>query len=97
MKTLVLILCMTLVIALAGCEDTYSGATGNNNNGGNAGNNGGGGGGGTNPTANLKTFALNNCNAATNGEPMAINGASFPPSATEDPTQSIYTRNCLNQ
>lgn len=92
MKTLVLILCMTLVIALAGCEDTFSGATGNNGNGGNN-----GGGGGSNPTANLKTFALNNCNAATNGEPMAINGASFPPSDIKDPTQSAYTRNCLNQ
>lgn len=94
MKTLILILCMTLLIALAGCDSTFNGATANNNNGGG---NGGNGGNGSNPGANLKTFVLNNCGTVTNGDPMAINGAVFPPNDTEDPTQSVYTRNCLNQ
>jgi len=94
MKTLLITLCLACVLILAGCsgdKDVSIGNNGGNDNG--NGNNGGGG----NTGDNLQTFVLNNCGGVTDGQPMAINGAMFPANDTEDPTQSIYTRNCLNQ
>lgn len=97
MKTVLITLCLACLLILGGCSDDKNVTINNNgNNGAGNGDNGGNGGGG-NTGDNLQTFVLNNCGGVTDGEPMAINGAMFPANDTEDPTQSIYTRNCLNQ
>lgn len=92
MKTLLITLCLACLLVVGGCSDDKDVTLNNGSNG-----NGNTPGNPDNPGANLQTFVLNNCGMVADGDPMAINGAMFPPNDTEDPTQSIYTRNCLNQ
>lgn len=97
MKSLLITLCLGCLLFLGACSDDDNVDLGNNNSSSNGGGGNSGQDSGNNPDANLQKFVLNNCGKTSNDEPLAINGATFPDNETEDPTQSAYTRNCLNQ
>lgn len=90
MKALLIALSVAGVIAMAGCSD----GDGNVDLPGNGNVDNGNGGGGD--AGNLQTFVINNCMGATSGDAVDINGRTFPADSTVDPTQSIYTAQCLN-
>ncbi|GAB3675904.1 hypothetical protein [Salinisphaera aquimarina] len=94
MKAFVLTLCVAGILAIAGCSDNNDAGT--LINGGNGNGDNGNGGGGDGNAGNLQTFVVNNCNAVADGDAMRIDGQQFPADdANADPTQSIYTANCL--
>ncbi len=93
MKALLIALGVAGLIALSGCSDGDGNVdlSGNANNGNVDDGNGGGGNAG-----DLQTFVINNCMGATGGDAVDIDGRMFPADSTVDPTQSIYTAECLN-
>lgn len=101
MKLSIIAFCLAGLLLLGGCEDDFDLEANNQantpdmNNGdnGNDGNGNDNDGTGT----DLQMFVLNNCGMVTSGMPIAVNGAMFPDNDTDDPSQSIYTRTCLNQ
>lgn len=91
MKHLALILCLVGIFAITGCEnDDFEEAQDDRADNGDITDDGGMG-----NVDSLQAFVLNNCNAAPSGDPVPINGASFPGTQGTDPANSVYTRRCM--
>lgn len=89
MKQLALILCLVGMFALAGCndDDLNDFINGNGDVAGDVDNDGN--------VDDLQAFVLANCNKVSSGDPVPINGATFPGTQETDPAASVYTRRCL--